>query len=675
MFKKNKLANETSVYLLQHANNPVNWYPWGEEALEKAKKENKPILVSIGYSACHWCHVMEKESFEDPEIARLMNKYFISVKVDREEHPDIDQVYMDAVQIMTDTGGWPLNCFALPDGTPFWGGTYFPKEKWKKILTEVNDVFTNDFNRVRDFAYKLSEGIKQNNIITVSKNVKDFDIEMLEEMVDKWSEYFDYKDGGTVYAPKFPLPANFIFLLRYAYLSKNNELLDYVNLTLKKIAYGGIYDHLGGGFARYSTDAKWKVPHFEKMLYDNAQLVSLYAEAFLATKYPLYKKIVYETLEFVNKELTSEEGMFYSSLDADSNGEEGKFYVWKEKELQDILKEDFSLFSDYYNISPKSEWENGKYILHRHEDDNIIVKRHQITEEELETRINNCKAKLLKARNQRTKPGLDDKSLTSSNALMIKAYADAYEIFGEEEFLASALKNANLILSKLSMDDNNLMHTYKNGIAKISGYLDDYAFIIEAFIKLYEATFNLQWLEKAEGILNYTLIHFYDRNSGMFFYTSDKSKTIVSRKIEIHDNVIPASNSSIAKSLYRISFFYGSEKYKSMALRMLNNVREKLEKNGSSFSNWGILLLDIVSPFYEIVIVGENAIKLKSELTQYYIPNKMLAGAVKKTKNAISLLKNRFVNGKDLIYICIDSACKYPVDNISEALKHLDIQN
>lgn len=664
----NSLINETSPYLLQHAHNPVNWHAWNQETLDKAQKENKILIISIGYSACHWCHVMEHESFEDEEVAKVMNDNFISIKIDREERPDIDQVYMNAVHLMNQRGGWPLNCFALPDGKPFFGGTYFPKEQWLQLLQKVADEYNQNPKKVIEFAEKLTQGIQGSELISLNKTKPEFKKKDLDMIVESWSKRFDNKEGGSNKAPKFPIPNNYQFLLRYAHFAGDMEVLDHVILTLNKMAFGGIYDHLGGGFARYSTDNSWKVPHFEKMLYDNAQLVSLYTEAYQKTKDPLYKEVVYETLEFIRREMTDKVGAFYSALDADSDGEEGKFYVWEKTELQELLGNDYDLFSDYYNINVIGLWE-GKYILLRKKSRDEIAKNYMITVEELLERLGKAKNILMKVRDKRVRPGLDDKSLTSWNALMLKAYVDAYSIFKEEGFLKVALKNANFIETRQRRDDGGLFHSYKGGRTTINGYLEDYAFTCEAFIALYESTFDENWLRSAKELLDYSIVHFYDNASGMFFFTSTLDPALVARKMEVNDNVIPASNSSLAKSLFRLGHYYNDETYTNKAIQMLNNVKQYMITYPSGYSNWGMLFLDNVSEFFEVAIVGKDANKKRMELNDYYIPNKLYIGSNKESK--LPLLQNKFIVGETMIYVCVNKACKMPVSEVAEAVKQL----
>lgn len=666
----NALVNESSPYLLQHAHNPVSWHPWGEEALAKARSEDKLVLVSIGYSACHWCHVMERESFESEQVARIMNDNFICIKVDREERPDIDQVYMNAVQLMTGHGGWPLNCFALPDGRPVYGGTYFPKEQWINALVNLADLYANERDKVLDYAERLTEGIRVSELVKYNDDKEGFNIDILYDAYRNWSQRFDNTEGGPARAPKFPLPNNYLFLLRYWHLTKDKDALQHLKLTLEKMAFGGIYDQLGGGFARYSTDMLWKVPHFEKMLYDNAQLVSLYSEAYIALKDPLYKQVVYETLEFVKRELTSPEGAFYSALDADSEGVEGKFYVWTKEELKELLDENrFQLFSSYYNINDHGYWEDGNYILLRKEQDKKIANDYGITEEALRTQINAMKKALLLLREKRVRPGLDDKTLASWNALMIKSYVDAYNAFGEASFLDAAVKNANLVLTKMRREDGGLLHSYKNGKATINGYLEDYAFMTEALIALYEATFQEHWLNTANELAGYCIRHFYDKESGMFWFTSDLDPPLAARKMESADNVTPASNSTLARSLFKLARLFDRKDYADTEWQMLNNMREYVAQYCSAYSNWGILLIDHISPFYEMVIVGKDVDEKRKELGRHYLPNVIFAGS--KQQSTLPLLQNRYAEGKTLIYVCENKTCQLPVSKASEALRQV----
>ena len=670
----NNLIHETSPYLLQHAHNPVDWNPWNETALKQAKIENKLLLISVGYAACHWCHVMEHESFEDTVVAGLMNSNFINIKVDREERPDIDQVYMNAVQLMTGSGGWPMNVVALPDGRPVWGGTYFRKKQWLSALEQISDLYNRNPEKLHEYANKLEQGIKAMDVVTLNTNEAEFNNEFIDETVTNWSQYFDREHGGLKRAPKFMMPNNYHFLLRYAYTNHHKELQEFVNLTLTKMAYGGLYDQIGGGFSRYATDVNWHIPHFEKMLYDNAQLVSLYADAYSITKNKLYKNVVYQTLAFVERELTAENGAFYSSLDADSNTtegllKEGAFYVWTKEKLQQILGGDFELFAAYYNINNYGFWENNHYVLIRKDSDDNFVKTHNISIEQLNEKKTQWKKQLLYIREKRSRPGLDDKTLTSWNALMLKAYIDAYRVFGEDAFLKSAEKNAHFIINNQWREDGGLNHNYKNNKSTINGYLEDYAQTIEALIALYENTLKETWLYTSRDLTNYVFDHFYEETNSMFYFTSNEDRKLVSRSTEYRDNVIPASNSIMAKNLFKLSRFFDNTYYSKTATNMLNNVMPEIQEYGSNYSNWLDLMLNYTQPFYEVAVSGTEAHKKIKEINQEYLPNKILAGSIK--KNNVPLLLNRYIENETLIYVCVNHTCKLPVKNSQEAINQL----
>ncbi len=665
----NKLIDESSPYLLQHAHNPVNWYPWGQEALDKAKRENKLIIVSIGYSACHWCHVMEHESFENEEVAKFMNENFVSIKVDREERPDIDQVYMDAVRIMTGGGGWPLNCIALPDGRPIYGGTYFPKANWMDMLSKVKQYVDENPEGAEERANSITKGIHSTEKIYLNDEQPEFTISNLDSIFKNWKRTIDFKFGGSVGSPKFPLPVGYQFLLHYNYLTGNKDALKAVTTTLDKMADGGIYDQIGGGFARYSTDDQWFAPHFEKMLYDNAQLVSLYSSAYQKTKNQRYKQIVEETLEFVKRELTSPEGGFYSALDADSEGKEGKFYVWTKFELKQILGDKADFIIDYYNVTDNGNWENGENILYRYETDEEVAKRFSITVDEVRNRVEEAKKILLNARSKRVRPGLDDKILTQWNALMLKAYVDAYKVFDNEEYLNIALQNANFIMTKMMTENGSLNRNYKDGKSTINAFMDDYAFTIDAFIDLYQATFDEKWLKTAEYLTDYTILHFYNSNSGMFYFTSDEDKALITRKTEVSDNVIPSSNSQMAKNLFVLGQYLFNKDYLSKAKQMLSNVAKNTITGGAYYANWDILMAWYVSSPYEVAIVGDNYELLRKEFEQHYLPNVFLSGG--KIEGDLEILKDRKVPGKTMIYVCKDKMCKLPVDSVNDALEQM----
>ena len=670
----NELIHESSPYLLQHAHNPVNWNAWNEKTLAKAKSEDKLLLISIGYASCHWCHVMEQESFGDSIVAQHMNKNFINVKVDREERPDVDQIYMNALQLMTGSGGWPLNIVALPDGRPVFGGTYFEKEQWIDIINQISKTYQENPKQLYEYADKLEHGIKSLGIVTLNTDEPIFEISFVQNALKNWEENFDQVYGGTSVSPKFMMANNYHFLLRYAYQNNDKKLQEFVNLTLTKMAYGGIYDQVGGGFSRYSVDEKWHIPHFEKMLYDNAQLVSLYSDAYLITKNELYKDVVTETLDYIKTEMTTNNGAFYSSLDADSHTSEGKlqegaFYAWNKEELKSLLKADFDLFSDYYNVNNYGLWKDGNYVLIRKDDDTSIIEKYRLSQNELEQKKMAWKTILYKAREKREKPRLDDKTLTSWNAMMLKGYVDAYRVLGDEKYLDVAEKNAYFIKKKQLREDGGLNHSFKNGKSSINGYLEDYATAIDAFIALYETTLDENWLNIARDLTNYTFDHFFDESSSMFFFTSNSDASLISRSIEYRDGVIPASNSIMAKNLFKLSHYFDNDYFYETALTMLNNMKPEIQDYTSSYSNWLDLMLNFSNPFYEVAIVGKDAKQIVSELNNHYIPNKLIVGST--SDNDLPLLKNRYNPEKTLVYVCVNKTCKLPVTEVESALKLL----
>ena len=667
----NDLINETSPYLLQHAHNPVDWKAWNQEALDKAKKENKLIIISVGYSACHWCHVMETESFENDSVAKLMNDNFISIKVDREERPDIDQIYMSAVQLMTGKGGWPLNCIALPDGKPVFGGTYFSKEEWISVLTKMSTLYKNDPKKIQDYADKLILGIQKSELIHLNSNTADFKNDDVQKAVALWKKTLDYQNGGLLGEPKFPMPNALHFLLRYGVQNKDKSVQKYLETTLTNMANGGLYDPIGGGFSRYSTDAKWHIPHFEKMLYDNAQLVSLYADAYLVSKNESYKKTVIETLSFVERELMGSDGQFYSSLDADSKNasgklEEGEFYSWKVAELQTILKEDFPLFKKYYNINSDGLWENNKYVLFKTQSDAEFAKKNNLTYDALNSKTKNWKQLLLNARNKRTRPHLDDKTLTSWNAIMTKGYIQAYRSFQNKHYLDVALKNANFILANQLQKDGSLNHSFKNGKSSVAGFSEDYAFVIDAFVSLYQVTLDEKWLSSAKQLTDYAVNHFLDKQSSMFYFTSKTSANLIARKMEVQDNAIPSSNSILAHNLFRLGHYYSNPAYSKTAKQMLNNVKADCIESPIAYYNWIDLMLNYTCEYYEVAVSGQNALQKVKELETHYLPNTLIAGSTK--DSTIPLLEGRFMPNQTYIYVCVEGACKMPETDVAAVI-------
>ncbi len=664
MKQANSLIHESSPYLQQHAYNPVNWIPWSEEVFEKAKRENKLVLISVGYSACHWCHVMEHESFEDEEVAKLMNEYFINVKVDREERPDVDQVYMTAVQLMTQRGGWPLNCFTLPDGRPLYGGTYFPKEQWKNILSSLQHLFANDLEKAEEYAARLHEGIVNSELIAIPQEATPFEQQKLHELVTRWKRQFDTIEGGNARAPKFPLPNNYSFLLQYGTRFSDEQVLKHVELTLDKIAMGGIYDHVGGGFARYAVDMLWKVPHFEKMLYDNAQLISLYSQAYKVFKKPLYKRIVVQTIEWLQREMIHPEGCYYSAIDADSEGEEGKYYCWTLKEYQDVLSDNFAFASDLYSFNARGHWEEGKYIPLRVLSDKELMLKYKLSETQLEERIATVNELLRNERKKRVFPGIDDKSLTSWNALLVTGLCDAYAAFGEEEYKHLAHKIVRWIATHQLKSDFSLYRTRKNGTSTIDGFLEDYATVIQAFTRFYEITADEEYLLKAQQLTMYTISHFQHPESKMFYFTPD-STTLIARKMDINDNVIPASNSIMANNLWNLGHLFEQQEWLKDARQQLMNLYDGMEQYGSGYSNWAILLLNNTNRFYEVVVSGDTSGERLSEWQQIYAPYTITAY----NSEVIPLGKHKNT-AQNLFYICSETdGCLPPVSDLKDVLE------
>jgi len=672
--KGNDLVNETSPYLLQHAYNPVNWKAWNENSLEEAKEQNKLIVISIGYASCHWCHVMEEESFENDSIARIMNDNFINIKVDREERPDVDKVYMNAVQLMTGKGGWPLNCITLPDGRPVFGGTYFTKNQWSKILKDVSKLYKENPQKVEEYAQRVTEGIQTSELITLNKEEAVFKNEEIIAGINLSREQLDTINGGFKGAPKFPMPNTLDYLLRYQYHFNEPELFKYIKKSLTKMAYGGIYDQIGGGFSRYSVDNRWHIPHFEKMLYDNAQLVSVYSKAYLQDKNELYKNIVKETLAFVNDELNANNGAFYSSLDADSKNEnneleEGVFYTWTKQELKALIK-DYKLFANYYNVNTTGFWENDLYVLIRDQSVTEFAKKNKLTKDELKQKIADWKSTLTLARNKRNKPNLDDKILTSWNALMLQGYIDAFRAFDDNEYLDKAVKIAEFLVKNQLRGDGGLNRNFKNGKSTINGYAEDYATVIQAFISLHEVTLNEKWLLLSKKIMEYTITHFFDSTSGMFFYTSNEDPNLIARKTEVIDGVISSSNSIIGNNLFKLGHYFSDKKMTKITEQMLNNLKIEITKNPLGYSNWMHLMTNLTQPFYEVAVVGENANSVTKELFKKYLPNILISASDKESE--LPLLEYKYIEGETLIYVCVNGACKLPLADISKAIKSIN---
>ncbi|MEO6283070.1 MAG: thioredoxin domain-containing protein [Dyadobacter sp.] len=667
----NRLSQQTSPYLLQHAHNPVDWYPWGPEALAKAKTENKPILVSIGYSACHWCHVMERESFEKEAVAAVMNDYFVCIKVDREERPDVDAVYMDAVQAMGVRGGWPLNVFLLPTSKPFYGVTYLPPQNWVQLLHSIQKAFTDHYDELASSA----EGFVENMIVSDSQkygltdSTAVYSTANLDLMFEQLQRNFDTQKGGMDRAPKFPMPSIYKFLLRYYDISQNPDALAHLELSLNRIALGGIYDHVGGGWARYSVDEDWFIPHFEKMLYDNAQLLSIYAEAFSLTQNPVYADRIQRTIEWLRSEMLSNDGGFYSALDADSEGIEGKFYIWTQQELRQTLGDDFEWFSKLYKISKQGNWEHGYNHLHLTHAVEETAKAAGIFSDQLPELYRNALVRLALKRAEKIRPGLDDKILASWNGLLIKGLCDCYRALGDESIRELAVATGRFIADKMTAKDK-LWHSYKNGLASITAFLEDYAAVIEGYLGLYQITFDEQWIQNAQQLTDYSIHNFYDQSEGFFHFTDAYGETLIARKKEIFDNVIPASNSMMAHNLYILGKMLDRDDYSKISDKMLAKITKLLLADVQWVTNWAALYCLRSVPTAEIVIVGHEAEAIRKDFDRFFIPNKIVMGTT--TASNLPLLENRTdLNAKTAIYICYDKTCQLPVTRVEDALAQL----
>ena len=676
----NRLSQESSPYLLQHAQNPVDWYPWGEEAFEKAKSENKPILVSIGYSTCHWCHVMEKESFENEEVAAFMNTYFINIKVDREERPDVDSIYMEAVQMISGGhGGWPLNCFLLPDKRPFYGGTYFPprqahgRTSWMMLLNNIQHAFNNRPDEVLAQANKLMNYIADadnyflTSIDNADKNILAVDI---DNCFNALSNNFDETAGGFGHAPKFPSTMSLRFCLNYYHFCKSEMAMEHLQLSLDAMIYGGIYDQLGGGFSRYTVDKNWLVPHFEKMLYDNALLLGLLADTYKLTKKALYKETAEETREWLSKEMTSPEGAFYSALDADSEGIEGKFYVWSKTEIDEILDVDSSLFCSFYDVSESGNWEHSN-ILNRPQSFAGFASKNGLDEVDLKLKMKKCRSKLLSERAKRIRPGLDDKILLAWNALMCTATCKAFEAFGKDSFKQIALKNIDFLCEKFIQSDATILHDYKNGKAKTNGFLDDYAFFIEALISVYEISFDKKYLKIALKLSELVISEFYDTTDGLFFYSSKNQQDLIVRKKDLYDNAMPSGNSTMIGNLRTLGLLFNKADFLEIAENSLQLMKKSLLKYPQSFALWANHLFPYCYPAKEIAIVGPDYLIFALELKQYYLPYCVFA-ATEVQEDDICLLEGRSTkNTTTEIFVCSNYSCKLPCDSTKDALEQI----
>ncbi len=674
MKQPNKLIQETSPYLLQHAYNPVNWYPWSEEALTKAKDENKPILVSIGYAACHWCHVMERESFEDENTAKMMNENFINIKIDREERPDLDHIYMDAVQAMTGSGGWPLNVFLTPAAKPFYGGTYFPPQKafnrpsWQETLLGVAQAFRERRHEIDAQAENLTEHLLKSNSFGLQKISENelFSPDQPVEALQNIMKSADKEWGGFGRAPKFPQSYAIQFLLRYNHLTKNEEALQQALLSLDKMIEGGIYDQVGGGFARYSTDTEWLAPHFEKMLYDNALLVSVLSEAYQLTGKERYKEVIEETMEFVQRELLHPAKGFYAALDADSEGVEGKFYVWDYEEVKSLLGSNAGIFCEYYNITEEGNWEHSNILRVKMAERDFAVKK-KLTIDELKKILLTGKEKLLQKRNERIHPLLDDKIILGWNALMNIACSKAFAATGNEKYRTLAIENMQFVFNNFKgKEENEFHHTWKNDKAKYPAFLDDYAFLIQALIQLQEITTETKWLIHAKSITEFVIKNFSEPDTGFFFYTPYGQTDVIVRKKEVYDGAVPSGNSVMAYNLHQLSILFDKRDWEQRCLAMTSSLAGAITRYPTSFGNWACLLQEIIAGTNEIALIGKDFSGIHNELLGQYIPHRVLMTS--ETANPVFPLLEKPVAETTAIYLCRNYTCQNPVFSAKELM-------
>lgn len=676
----NHLIHETSAYLQQHAHNPVNWYAWGNEALKIAKEEDKPILVSIGYSACHWCHVMERESFEDEETAAMMNNYFINIKIDREERPDLDHIYMDAVQTITGSGGWPLNVFLTPDLKPFYGGTYFPpvaafnRSSWKDVIKAVANAYQTKKNEIEQQAQRLTEHLININDF---KNLNNSENDVLNDaalktITENLLNASDKEWGGFGSAPKFPQTFSILYLLRHYYFFGDEDALLQATLSLDKMMAGGMYDHLGSGFARYSTDRRWQMPHFEKMLYDNALLIEVFTEAYQLTENKKYADIVKKTILFIKREFTSQGGGFYSALDADSEEVEGKYYVWSKDEIDILLGDESAIFCSAYNISEKGNWESTN-ILWMPENLDLITEKLNLKEQQLQSLLERSKKILFTERQKRIRPLLDTKIILSWNALMIKSLCKAYAAFQDAVFLNMAEESIAFIETNMQGENDICYHSWNKTLNKQEAFIDDYAALIQAYIYLSVVKANEEYLVKAKRLAERVINHFGDEEHMFFYFTKSDQQNIIVRKNEMYDGATPSGNALMAENLIYLSPYFNERSMHERAGKMLNAVKKLTESHPLSFGYWAINFQNYIKGLKEIVIVGSDFKTLLKAALKEYIPLKIIQSSAKEN-NSWPLLRGKNFSYKTYIYLCENYYCLNPVETIT-GLKDIVNQN
>ena len=657
----NELSKETSPYLLQHQNNPIFWKAWNHNTLNQAKNKNQLLVISIGYSACHWCHVMEHECFEDQDVAKTMNEYYVSIKVDREERPDIDAIYMKALQLMTGQGGWPLNVVCLPDGRPVWGATYVNKENWIDTLIQLQSLFQKDRERMIEYAEKLHLGISHIGLIKNSEINNSLNIKLIEPLIKKWQKSFDLEYGGPARAPKFMMPTNLNFLQNYGSQTNDSEIINYVDLTLTKMAQGGLFDVVDGGFSRYSVDLKWHIPHFEKMLYDNAQLLQTYATAYKRTQNELYKNVCYKTYNFIKQNWLINNGLVQSAYDADSIDatnklQEGAFYYWTKEELKKILDNDFDWFADLYNINSFGHWEHNYYVLIQTKNIDEIANKFALNGDDLKIKNQQILANLKTYREQnRSYPRLDDKCLTAWNALFATGCLTCYEAFNDDDFLHTAKKNIESILTVLiDKETGILFRNFKNNTITIPGFLDDYAFLIKALINLFQATLNDEYAIQAKQITDFVFDNFYNENIGLFEYKNKNDDKLIATYFEIEDNVIPSSNAIMGQNLWLLSLIFNQKYYSETAKKMLTIVYPSIDY-ASAFSDWLQLQLWTQNEHEYHVIIGNKALEIiKNDWLNH---NTKAFSFASNFASTLPIFKDKYKTNQTIKYVCNNISC------------------
>jgi len=657
----NSLHKEQSPYLQMHAHNPVHWQPWDEKILKQAKTENKLIIVSIGYAACHWCHVMEKESFSDLEVASIMNKHFVSIKVDKEERPDIDQSFMDIAHIVSGRGGWPLNAIALPDGRPIFASTYFRKKDWIQLLTTIQDLFASAPIRLQKQALAIAEGTSKINE-TFGSAEEEIDIDMLNSYWHLWSQQVDLVWGGQNQEPKFPLPSAIDFLLKFSFETNNPRALEAAETQLTKMAQGGIFDHIGGGFARYSTDKYWHVPHFEKMLYDNVQLLSVYSNAFKRTQKQHYKNIADKTANFMINEMRHPLGGFYSAIDADTPYGEGAYYAWSYAELMETLGKEASLFADVYNCTVQGNWERGMNILWKKESISSICKKHNITEQELQKSIERSEQSLKQNRSKRTAPAIDDKMIASWNALAVSGFVDCFFATGEKQYLSIAVDTAEQLKNRFSKNGIVYRNFKHNGTCKTEGFLDDYAYTIQAYTKIYQATFDEEWLDMAYSLAS-KMLDIFPNKKPFLFYSSTKD-FILDNKIEIYDNVMPSPNAVVADMLGLLGLYFEDKKFIARSQDMTMHAISQLAGKNEYMSRWASNYLQLCTQSQDVTFVGPQAKEMSLEFNKTFHPNILISGFV--SRSSIPMNQHKKAEGNNAIFYCQGQTCLPPISSVTE---------